>query len=160
MIPSFTDTANKVWQVELTTGALKRVRTVTGIELGSILTDEPRLAKLLYAEPEPFANVLFEICRTQLDGLDGDGFLERLNPDALEGARQATVEAIANFTLPPAISKAFVANWRNAVTARAETLAGMVTTELRRLTSKEPVTPSPASSGSTRRRSRSGNSSG
>lgn len=160
MIPDFKDTAGKVWRVELTAGTLKRIRTVTGVELGTILTDEPRLAKLLYAEPENFANVLFEICRGQLDGLDGDAFLERLNDTALEGARSAVVEAITNFTLPPAISKAFVANWRNAVTTRAKTLAAMVTKELTRLASNGAATPSPASSESTPAPSASANCSG
>ncbi len=141
MIPQFKDAAGTVWRVEITAGVLTRTRTNAGVEIGSILTDDGRLGRLLYGDPEGFASVLYECCRSQIVGLDRNEFLDLLNADAMDQARMAVVEAIANFTLPPAISKAFIANWRAVVKAWTD----RVTVSLNaNPTSSEPVTNSPA----------------
>lgn len=147
MIPEFKDAEGGVWKVNLTAGLLRRVRTETGIALGSILTDDQRLSRLLYADPEALADVLLVVALDYRPTYDAARFLEALDAAAIDDARGALLEALANFTLPPAISKAFAANWRHAVTTKAGTLAATLTTTLNPTpTSSGPATPSAASS--------------
>lgn len=146
MSATFKDSTGKEWPVEITVGRLKRVRTSTGVELGKILTDQAKLNSLLYEDAESFVNVLYILTGADIDP---ETYCDRFNAETLEAARIALVEAVANFTQPPAISKVFAENWRAMMDAKMEAVAVKVKTELDRLTLSEPAMNSPASSAST-----------
>lgn len=119
MIPEFTDNTGRKWLVEMTVGALRRIRVATELKAGELLTDRKQL-ELFYSDDERAARVLFELCKPDEPF---EKWIERLNGDALREGRDAVMEAAANFTLRPEISAVFRETWRSDQRTNAQTLA-------------------------------------
>lgn len=93
---SFTDTAGRTWPVTITVTDLKRVRQLTGIELGKLTLQG--LAELV-ADPATFADVLYVLVKDEADrlGVSDVSFGRALSGDVMEAAALSFWRAWADF---------------------------------------------------------------
>lgn len=93
---SFTDTAGRTWPMTITVTDLKRVRQLTGIELGKLTLQG--LAELV-ADPATFADMLYVLVKDDADriGVSDEQFGRSLSGDGLQSAALAFWRAWADF---------------------------------------------------------------
>ena len=153
---AFKDNADRTWEVEVTTAAVKRVRGLVDVDLvGQTLSGD--LLDRLADDPVLLCDVIYALCKPQADreGISDEDFGRAMAGDAIERATAAWLEELVDFFPSPKrriLRKAL---------AKLETLQGMALTwagekldgteiedELRhRLANAgEPSTTSPASS--------------
>ncbi len=94
---SFKDTNGRSWPVRITVATIRRIKDLTGLELGSLSNSQAladisgdylRLSRVLYAIVKPDADAV---------KITEDQFLDALSGDCLEQASSAFVEALADF---------------------------------------------------------------
>lgn len=97
---TFTDTAGRVWLVELHPLNMKRVRELTGTNLGAVLNDEMRGLRDLFADAVLFADVLCVLCRDEAEkrNVSDEDFGRALGGGVLEEAADAFLGALADFS--------------------------------------------------------------
>ena len=153
---AFKDNADRTWEVEVTTAAVKRVRGLVDVDLvGQTLSGD--LLDRLADDPVLLCDVIYALCKPQADreGISDEDFGRAMAGDAIERATAALLEELVDFFPSPKrriLRKAL---------AKLETLQGMALTwadekldgteiedELRRRLANagEPSTTSPASS--------------
>lgn len=90
----FTDRNKHQLTVNLTVGAIRKVRSETGIDLGSSLTDEKALASLMFGSPDRLVSILYVLTGSTADP---DEFADAFDGPTLERATDALLQAIADF---------------------------------------------------------------
>ena len=127
----FTDCLEREWDLTLTLGAVSRVRKSHKIDLGKILSDHKELVRLLYEDFDMLGQVLYGLLEKQIKAanLTDDDFIDGFDGPAIQRARDAFAEAIANFSLPPQVATAAVANLKKAMGATDELKAALIDQE-------------------------------
>jgi hypothetical protein len=99
MSTSFKDTDNRTWSLELNVATLKRVKSLTEVDLLNI-QDGSTLMELS-RNPMQLVDVLWAIVMPQAQpmGVNDEQFGTALGGMALRDASEAFLEAITNFTL-------------------------------------------------------------
>jgi hypothetical protein len=99
---SFKDTEGREWLLRIEVNAIRRVRTVHGIDLNQLLGDQSVMQRL-YGDVCLLVDVIHELCRSQCEArnVSPEQFGEGLAGDALEAATIAFGEALIEY-LPPA----------------------------------------------------------
>ena len=94
---TFTDTAGRVWTVQLNVDAIRRVKTLTGVNLLSAV--EGKLLQDLGADPVLLCDVLYAVIKPEADAknvTDAD-FGKALAGDAIDQATAALLEELVAF---------------------------------------------------------------
>ena len=98
-MPSFKDTEGRIWTLRITVAAIRRIKDIAGIDLGtSIFAEESPLASLsddclkmaraVYAAVKPEADVL---------GVTMEKFMESFVGETVVKASEALLESLADF---------------------------------------------------------------
>lgn len=155
---SFTDTANRRWDLTLSIATVKRVRNLTGVDILAML-DRPQLLSDLAADPVAFVDVLYVIVKPQADtaGVTDESFGESLDGTSIESATDAFLEALVDFfpgarraTLRRVLAKTMEHKARAEATLKTALDDGTIDRAIdESLTAGETSTSSPAASAST-----------
>lgn len=100
---TFKDTAGREWTITLTIGALKRIRSVAGLDLmplfGGQDKQESEAVRTLLLDPMRMADVVYAALKPQLDeaGIDDEAFGELLAGPVLAAAAEAFLDAATVF---------------------------------------------------------------
>lgn len=96
----FTDNAGREWSVELNTSVLKRVRSLTGVDLWGA-GDVP--VWKICADPVMLCDVLFAVCKPEADAknVSDEDFGRAMAGDAIDHATKALLGAIVDFLPTP-----------------------------------------------------------
>lgn len=102
---SFIDSAGRNWTVRVDVGAVKRVRTVLGIDLmqvGEKRTSDgrkPGVLERLSSDPVLLVDVIYVLCEEQAKrlGVSDEEFGRAMLGDALDGAVKAMLGAVVDF---------------------------------------------------------------
>lgn len=104
-VPSntFVDLSGRTWMLEITAGALKRLREQVGFDLATLVKQKLAALVDLLDDPERFVGALWVLCEQQAArfGLTPEQFPEGFGGSTLEAAGNAFVEAIALFSRNP-----------------------------------------------------------
>ena len=100
---TFTDTAGREWQLNITVGAVKRVREATDVLLPSLFDDDLTPLGEFVADYIKVVDVLWAVCKPQADAIDinAEQFAESLGNDSLGKATEALVRATIDFFTSP-----------------------------------------------------------
>lgn len=96
---SFKDTKGRIWTLEITVAAVKRVKSLTGVDLYALPDDALKPLAKLMGDVVKFVDVLFVLSR-DADGkppTSGEDFAEGLAGDALGDASDAFMESLIDF---------------------------------------------------------------
>lgn len=103
----FNDKNGRQWTLELNVGSARRVKAETGFDILNIMDlgdGEGNFSgfEKLASDAGLLVDVIYSLCKSQAEksGLDGDGFAELFNGDAVEGAADALVKEIIDFSQP------------------------------------------------------------
>lgn len=98
---TFKDTTGREWNIVLTVGGLKRIRSVAGIDLMPLFAGggEAEGLKALLLEPLRMADVVYAAIKPDLDAaaISDEAFGERLAGETLAAAAEAFLDACAVF---------------------------------------------------------------
>jgi len=161
-VRKFNDTQGREWTIELHTTAIKRVRSLTGVDL--LADDGAGVVAKLIRDPVLLCDVVYAAVKPQADerGVSDEDFGRAMHGDPIGSATEALVDELVSFCPNPrdraALGKAVAAMYdvmdkaRDLVEGRLdeltapESIGGMATAAL----SGEPSTSAPASPESTR----------
>ena len=95
----FTDSANRTWTVTINVDAIKRVRSLLGIDLLKVLDDGCKLLADLHDDPVLLVDVLYCLCKLQADTLkvSDEDFGRAMFGDAILSAHTALIQELADF---------------------------------------------------------------
>ncbi len=97
---SFEDIQKRIWIVNITVSALKRVKAMTGIDLGNIanLTDGT-LAEKIGSDPVLLSELLYAVVKPEADSrkVSQEDFCDAFSGDVIEKASFALFEGLADF---------------------------------------------------------------
>jgi hypothetical protein len=98
MSQSFTDNKNRKWDLSLSVTTIKRVRSLTGVNILELL-DRPAMLSEIAADPVTFVDVLYAIAKPQADAVNvtDEQFGEGLAGDSIERATESFLEALVDF---------------------------------------------------------------
>lgn len=97
---TFTDSAGRTWQLNLTIDAVKRVRSLVGVNLLELEQGDPPLMTRLGLDVILLCDVIFAIVQPQAEaqGVSDTDFGAALGGEAIMAAHTAFYEALVNFT--------------------------------------------------------------
>lgn len=95
----FKDKTGREWAVDVTIGALKRIKDVLDVNLYEIESGDPPLATRLQTDLAFMVDVIYVVCKPQCDekNVTGEQFGEALDGEAVLRARTAFFEALIDF---------------------------------------------------------------
>lgn len=95
----FTDCKKREWHLTLTNGDLRIIRERTGVELGKITFDQPKLAEF-FNDSEQVGKVLWTLCEEQARsaGVDSLSFDKGFDGNANRDAAVALYDAMLDFS--------------------------------------------------------------
>lgn len=97
---SFRDAAGRTWHLLLTIGRARAIREATGVDVGRV--EDGAFFLQIRRDPEKFASVLWLLCEKQAELLNPPltpaAFVEALDGNALDAAREAISQAVISFT--------------------------------------------------------------
>jgi len=93
----FVDRAGRIWIVDLDNTTLRRVKTLTGVQLLEAIDGD--LITRLSTDPLLLGDVLFAICKPQADqqNITDESFGEGLAGNSIDDATNALLEALINY---------------------------------------------------------------
>ena len=92
---SFEDAKSRIWVLNITVSALRRIKAITGIDLGNITTlADGSLAEKLGSDPVALAELLYAAIQPDIPL---DDFCDAIFGDTIEKASFALFEALADF---------------------------------------------------------------
>lgn len=93
---TFKDSTGREWTIDVTVGAVKRVRELTQVDLFSIFT---QAGSAVFNDPVKLVDVLYALCRDQAEKMAVSDlqFGESLVGDSIEAAADAMVDAVVDF---------------------------------------------------------------
>lgn len=103
---TFTDLHGRAWTPRITVATVRTVRTVTGVDLFKILTEDGQLQEL-FGDIVKVVDVLWLACRGQHAGVTDEDFASGLAGDICEKAIDALLGAILDFFPNPKIREAY-----------------------------------------------------
>lgn len=163
---SFRDNAGRAWAVVVNVATVKRVRALAGVDLYGLVDDRFKGLGKLLADPVTLVDVLYVIVKDEADkaGVTDEQFGAAMAGDAIQSAADAFTEALFDFFPDPRVRAGLRKIAEAGKTLRA-TMLDRMEAELTRINPDSLAKTlsgrsggSRGSSGSTRRRSRSGNS--
>lgn len=97
---TFTDTAGRVWSMEIGTTTIKRVRTLLSVDLMEFV--EGTLMGKLMGDVVLFVDVLYAICKPEADarGVTDEQFGQAMSGDVLQAAEEAMAEGLFRISHP------------------------------------------------------------
>jgi hypothetical protein len=97
---SFRDSAGRLWEVDITIAAVKRVRSLAGVDLLALAEGDPPLITRLGTDIALVCDVLYAIVKPQADQLSvsDEAFGEALGGEVISRAHDAFWEALSDFT--------------------------------------------------------------
>lgn len=95
----FIDNANRTWTVTVNVDAIKRVRSLLGIDLLKVLDDGCKLLAELHDDPILLVDVLYCLCKPQADlqNVTDEDFGRAMYGDAIFNAHTAFIEELGDF---------------------------------------------------------------
>lgn len=100
---TFTDNANRSWDVEINVATIKRVRDLApgGVDLLDIV--EGKLIEKLISDPVLLCDIIYIICKPQADerSVSDEQFGQAMAGDAIEHATTALLEELVSFSPSP-----------------------------------------------------------
>ncbi len=98
----FTDKTGKEWDVSLSIGALKRIKSFLGIDLLDPVQIE-KFQENMASDPSAIAELIFAVVKRQADarGIIADDFYDALDTEALLAAAHALTDALVDFIPSP-----------------------------------------------------------
>ncbi len=102
---SFKDGAGRIWEVNVTVAAMKRVKSLAGVDLYALIEDGFKAFSDLVAKPVQLVDVLYCLCKPQADslGVSDEQFGEQMAGEVLLAATDAFVEGYVDFFPDPRI---------------------------------------------------------
>jgi len=93
---TFTDTAGRTWTVGVNVDAVKRVKTLVGVDL---LATDQKLFELLANDLVLLCDVVYAVCKPEADtqNVPSEDFGRAMSGDALGAAATALVEELVDF---------------------------------------------------------------
>lgn len=97
----FKDNAGREWTVEINVAALKRVKSLTGVDLLGVL--DGTLIERLIRDPVLLCDAVYAICKPQADerSVTDEDFGRSMAGDAIERATEALLEELVSFCPSP-----------------------------------------------------------
>ncbi len=94
----FTDNQGREWPITVNVAAVKRVRTLAGVDLLGLLDPQQQVAEKL-ADPVTLCDVLFAVVAPEADarGVTSAAFGEAMAGDAIDSATHALMEEVVDF---------------------------------------------------------------
>lgn len=120
---SFTDNAGRTWTLVVNVGAIKRVRSLCGVNILDIikLDDDNKpdagLLEQLSGDPVLLVDVLYAVCKEEADkmSVSDEDFGRAMSGDSIDSATRALLQEIVDF-FPEAkrrvFQKVLAATWR------------------------------------------------
>lgn len=102
-MPSFKDSTGRDWLVEVNVSAVKRVRSLLGVDLLAVVDDNLKLLAKLADDPILLVDVLYAVCKPQADDakVTDEQFGGVMVGDAIHAGAAALFGAIADFFPEP-----------------------------------------------------------
>jgi hypothetical protein len=102
---SFKDGTGRIWEVNITAAAIKRVKSLIGVDLYALIEDGFKPFMELIESPVELVDVLYCVCKPQADSLavTDEQFGEQMAGDVLLAASEAFAESYADFFREPRI---------------------------------------------------------
>jgi hypothetical protein len=102
-VKTFTDNAERSWDVAINVAAVKRVRDLTGVDLLEIV--DGTLIEKLIRDPILLCDIVYAVCKPQADERDpvvsDEEFGRAMAGDAIEHATTALLEDLVSFCPSP-----------------------------------------------------------
>jgi hypothetical protein len=100
-VRNFIDSSGRVWVVDISVATIKRVRTLTGINLLEVIQGE--LIEQLSSDPILLADCLYAVCQPQAvrEGVSDEAFGQSLAGDVIDRATTALLEGLIEFFPEP-----------------------------------------------------------
>jgi hypothetical protein len=100
-VRNFIDSSGRVWVVDVSVTTIKRVRTLTGINLLEVIQGE--LIEQLSSDPILLADCLYAVCQPQAvrEGVSDEAFGQSLAGDVIDRATTALLEGLIEFFPEP-----------------------------------------------------------
>lgn len=97
----FKDNAGREWTVEVNVAALKRVKSLTDVDLLGVL--DGTLVERLIRDPVLLCDVVYAVCKPQADerSVTDEDFGRSMAGDAIEHATEALLEELVSFCPSP-----------------------------------------------------------
>jgi len=97
----FTDNAGRQWTVEINVAALKRVKSLAGVDLLEVL--DGTLIERLIRDPVLLCDVLYAACKPEADrlGVSDEEFGRAMAGDSIALATEALLDEIVSFCPSP-----------------------------------------------------------
>jgi len=97
----FKDNAGREWTVEVNVAALKRVKSLVGVDLLGVL--DGTLIERLVRDPVLLCDVVYAVCKPQADQrtVSDEDFGRAMAGDAIEHATEALLEELVSFCPSP-----------------------------------------------------------
>ena len=94
---TFKDSTGREWQVEINVDAVKRVRSLAGVDLMDAVSG--KLAIELADDPIQMVDTVYALCKPQADaaGITDEAFGRAMAGDAIDGALTAVLEELVGF---------------------------------------------------------------
>lgn len=98
---NFIDSSGRVWVVDISVATIKRVRTLTGVNLLEVIQGE--LIEQLSSDPILLADCLYAVCQPQAvrEGVSDEAFGQSLAGDVIDRATTALLEGLIEFFPEP-----------------------------------------------------------
>jgi hypothetical protein len=100
---TFKDNAGREWTVEINVAALKRVRSLVGVDLMQVIEGE--LIEKLIRDPVLLCDVVYAVCKPQADlrtpTVGDEEFGKAMAGDAIDAATTAVLEELVSFCPSP-----------------------------------------------------------
>jgi hypothetical protein len=97
---SFRDSTGRLWEVDITIAAVKRVRSLVGIDLLALAEGDPPLITRLATDIALICDALYAVVKPQADplGVSDEDFGESLAGETISHAYDAFWESLTDFT--------------------------------------------------------------
>lgn len=96
---TFTDNAGRTWTVALNVTALKRVKSLCGVDLLDAVNDGGKLLERLASDPVTLCDLIFAVCKEQSEAknVTDTDFGSAMAGDPIEAATVALLEELVDF---------------------------------------------------------------
>lgn len=120
----FTDAYKWEWPVSITVGDQLEIQRQTGVNVGAAFKSVDALSEMIFSDPAKLVQVLWVLCEplAKQRDIEPEQFGYGFDGATIEGATEALLEAIADFTPRSAIGQAIRRNLKK-VLAQADKAA-------------------------------------
>jgi hypothetical protein len=96
---SFTDHAGRAWTIVVNVGAVKRVRSLCGVDLMEIVGDGGKMLERLVSDPVLLCDVIYAVCREEATArtVSDEDFGRLMAGDSIAQATDALLDELVDF---------------------------------------------------------------